>query len=71
MSGTDLAAVITATTTAVTAAIVAASKAWRASVQRAVLEAQSRATIDAKNREIEKLTEENGKMWKLLEGLTS
>lgn len=71
MDLTGLSLVITASVAALTSAAVAIGKAWRAAVQRAATEQQVKATLEAKNTEINELKAENAKLWALLEGLTS
>jgi hypothetical protein len=68
---TGLSLVIASTVAAVTSLAVAIGKAWRASVERAATERQVRATLEAKNVELDELKAENAKLWTLLEGLTS
>lgn len=65
MDLTGLSLVITASVAALTASITALAKAWRASVQRAATELQVKATLIAKDREIEELKIENAKLWEL------
>lgn len=66
MDLTGLSLLITASVAAVTAAITALARAWRASVQRAATELQVKATLAAKDREIDELKTENSKLWELL-----
>lgn len=63
MDLTGLSLVITASVAATTTAIAGLAKAWRASVLKAATELQVKATLAAKDREIEELKLENEKLW--------
>jgi hypothetical protein len=71
MDLSGLALVITAGVTGGTAIAAAIGKAWRSSVERAATERQVKATLEAKNVELNELKAENARLWALLEGLTS
>ena len=78
MDLTGLSLVITASVAAVTSLGVAIGKAWRASVQRAATEQQSKATVEALQAQVAEIEAErddwkvrHDRLWALLEGLTS
>lgn len=64
-------ALVTVGVPAIIGALTAGYRAAKAAARAEILQEQSKATVEAKNAELEEVKAENRRLWALLDGLTS